>query len=443
MKSIVATTLGTLAAAAAAASEPTPSCNRIFEFPLKNAAVATFDATFPSHQQYGPALLLTSFSPFGRDGVYAVTNVKDVLANPTRAVNMTTLDGFATWPNMAAPVPVGAIPASNPSDSFVLTAGGFFVSPFKSTGSINVLEVSSSGSVTKTEISTPVKGNFYHQAEWTDIDGDGTLDIIAARAYKSMNPFAKATAELVWLKPPTARYGVWEEQSLTAKNGPGVAFCLTDVNNDGKMEVVAAQFFVAQQLSIWYCDAEHWSSCINGTNIKELIIDDSEQAPFFAVEYTDLNGDGVKEILATTNTANGKGAVYIYEASTTNSSSFSSSIRMEEITWKKTKIAEGYKPMGLPFPGKGAPGRANSFKIHVNDTKKAIVVSGDDGGVLDVLVLKDGDEEGSTWQYTKIRVLNSTGTVGSPGVMDIDGDGWAEFAIPLFAENKVAVYSFQ
>ena len=99
--------------------------------------------------------------------------------------------------------------------------------------------------------------------------------------------------------------------------------------------------------------------------------------------------------------------------------------------------------MGLPFPGKGAPGRATSFKIHVNDTKKAIVVSGDDGGVLDVLVLKDGDEEGSTWQYTKIRVLNSTGTVGSPGVMDIDGDGWAEFAIPLFAENKVAVYSFQ
>ena len=57
--------------------------------------------------------------------------------------------------------------------------------------------------------------------------------------------------------------------------------------------------------------------------------------------------------------------------------------------WKKTKIADGYKPMGLPFPGKGAPGRASSFKIHVNDTKKAILVSGDDGGVVDLLVLED------------------------------------------------------
>ena len=435
MKTIIAILGCTLAVA----SEPTPFCKRIFEFPLKNAAVATFDSTYPSNAQNGPALLLTTFSPFGKDGVYAVTNVKDVLANPTKAVNMTTLDGNAIWPNMVSPVPVGAIPGTTSTESFVLTAGGFFVSPSKSTGSINLLDVSSSGSVIKTEISTPVKGNFYHQAEWTDIDGDGTLDIIAARAYKSMNPFSKATAELVWLKPPTARNGIWEEQSLTGKNGPGVAFCLTDVNNDGKTEVVAAQFFVAQQLSIWYCDGDQWSDCINGTNVKELIIDDSEKAPFFAVEYTDLNGDGVKEILATTNTANGKGAVYIYEASSTLSST-----RMEDIKWKKTKIADGYKPMGLPFPGKGAPGRASSFKIHVNDTKKAILVSGDDGGVVDLLVLEDDNEEGVTsWNYNKIRVLNSTGTVGSPDIMDIDGDGWAEIAVPLFAEKKVAVYSFQ
>ena len=68
--------------------------------------------------------------------------------------------------------------------------------------------------------------------------GTGTAKSSAARAYKSMNPFSKATAELVWLKPPTARNGIWEEQSLTGKNGPGVAFCLTDVNNDGKTEVV-------------------------------------------------------------------------------------------------------------------------------------------------------------------------------------------------------------
>ena len=421
-----------------------PSFKRIFDFPLNNAAVAQFDnTTYPNIAANGPSLLLTSFGPFGKDGVYSVPNVKDLLANPSQLVNLTSLDDSAVWPNQANPVPKGAVPSSNAAAAYVLTAGGFFVSPAKATGSINLLDISNidtTGAVEKKTISTPKKGYFYHQAEWTDIDGDGKLDIIAARAYKSMlNPFAKAKAELVWLKPPSSPNSEWVEKVLTGDNGPGVAFCLTDIDGDGKVEVVAAQYFVAPQLSIWYCDSENWSDCVNGTNVKSVVIDNSEKAPFFAVEWTDLNNDGKKELLATTNTANGNGAVFVYEQKQ-QSNIQNKNVKISDYTFTKTKIADGYKPTKAFLPGRGAPGRATSFYIHDNDTKKAILVSADDGGFVDLLVPSSGT--GNSFSFDKIRVLNSTGTVGSPSIMDVDGDGFADFAVPLFAEKKVAVYSF-
>lgn len=426
---------------AATATTTKPTFKRVFDFPLNNAAVATFDnTTYPNVAINGPALLLTSFGPFSKDGVYSLPYVKDLLANPSRSVNLTTLDAQAVWPNQANPVPKGAVASPNDDAAYVLTAGGFFVSPTKATGSIDLLDVSTidtTGAVTKTTISTPLKGNFYHQAEWTDIDGDGKLDIIAARAYKPL--FAKAKAELVWLKPPSSpNGGEWVEQVLTGENGPGVGFCLTDIDGDGKVEVVAAQYFVAQQLSIWYCDAAQWSDCVNGTNVKSVVIDNLENAPFFAVEWTDLNGDGKKELLATTNTADGKGAVFVYEQ---QQQRFNKNLKMADVTFLKTKIADGYKPTKAFLPGRGAPGRATSFHIHDSDTTKAILVSADDGGFVDLLV-PDNSVNSDAFSYNKIRVLNSTGTVGTPSIMDVDGDGYAEFAVPLFAEKKVAVYSF-
>jgi hypothetical protein len=254
-----------------------------------------------------------------------------------------------------------------------------------------------------------------------------------------LNPFAKAKAELVWLKPPSSPNSEWVEKVLTGDNGPGVAFCLTDIDGDGKVEVVAAQYFVAPQLSIWYCDSENWSDCVNGTNVKSVVIDNSEKAPFFAVEWTDLNNDGKKELLATTNTANGNGAVFVYEQKQ-QSNIQNKNVKISDYTFTKTKIADGYKPTKAFLPGRGAPGRATSFYIHDNDTKKAILVSADDGGFVDLLVPSSGT--GNSFSFDKIRVLNSTGTVGSPSIMDVDGDGFADFAVPLFAEKKVAVYSF-
>jgi hypothetical protein len=38
--------------------------------------------------------------------------------------------------------------------------------------------------------------------------------------------------------------------------------------------------------------------------------------------------------------------------------------------------------------------------------------------------------------------VNSTGTVGTVAVGDMTGDGIADLAVPLYAENKLALYTF-
>ena len=408
--------------------------SRVNEFPQEHAAVCAFAP--------GPSLITTSFYPAGADAITYVADARAAFVlNHTKpgAINASILDAAAVWPNQANPVPAGAV-GGNGAGDLVLTAGGFFVSPGKSTGAVSLLNVSAfraTGVATKRQLSTDKKGNFYHQAEWYDVNGDGRLDVVAARAYKSMfNPFAKAEGALVWLEQPAEPRDEGVERQLTGLNGPGVAFALIDLDGDGKDEIVAAQYFVAKQLSIWQCEHDLWSQCVNGSGVTSAVVNgaESDGAPFFAVEWADLNGDGKKrELLATTNTANGKGAVFVYESSSSSSSSSS---------WTAHKIADGYKPKKAFLPGRGSPGRATSFMIHKDDKYASILVSADDGGWVDLLTPDLEAWDATPYTYTKTRVLNSTDTVGTPAIMDVNGDGWADFAVPLFAENKVALYSF-
>ena len=317
------------------------------------------------------------------------------------------------------------------------------MSPSKSTGEIDLLELGSASSpgaaATKIKISTDRKANFYHHAEWHDLNGDGRLDVLAARAYKSMNPFSKAESDLVWLEQPAdGAAGTWVERQLTDFQGPGVAFTAVDLDGDGKVEVVAAQFFAKQQLSVWWCGETHWSKCENGTSVGSAVIDDAEKSPYFNVQYVDLNGDGKKDLLATTNEANGKGSVLAFELPA------GGDFRKPGAAWAKHKLADGYTPKKAYLPGRGSPGTAIAFHVNASEAgsaKPQVLVSADDGGFVDLLVASSPDA--SDWTYAKHRVVNSTDTVGTPAVGDVNNDGIADFFVPLFAENKVAAYTFK
>ena len=55
----------------------------------------------------------------------------------------------------------------------------------------------------------------------------------------------------MWFKRPAdPTAGAWEEHVLF-ENGPDVSFLYDDFDGDGKMELVATEFFVNQRVSGW------------------------------------------------------------------------------------------------------------------------------------------------------------------------------------------------
>eukprot|EP01043_Picozoa_sp_COSAG02_P030942 COSAG02_NODE_1999_length_10148_cov_15.105483_4_plen_439_part_00 len=413
---------------------------RVNEFALEHAATAAIVPTgFPGSD--GPALLLTTFGPVGKDRVVAVPNIRDMLSSRSVPTPV-ALDADAKWPNMASFVPPGTLGSGLPRTA-VLEAGGFFVSPAKATGEVALLDLARlPGTPHKMKISTDKAEYFYHEAQWMDVNADGLLDVVAARAHKPV--FGAAHSELAaFLQPPPGGASdSWKELVLTTGGaGPGVGFSLVDLDGDNKTQVVASQFFAAQDLSIWWCDAPHWSSCgssvdggVGASVAQSVVIDrDPDKAGFFAVSWVDINGDGTKDLLATTNEANGKGGVYAYEQPLGD-------WRTEK--WTKHTLATGYKPT-LPFlPGRGSPGAALAFvpaehRQQQGEPRPSILVSADDGGFVDLLT----PSAPLGWSYLKQRVVNSTGTVGTLAVADLTGKGATHFVCPLYAENKVALYS--
>jgi len=408
-------------------SHATPTLPRkVWSMPLKGVAVAEV-----AHwSNASPAVTVTTFN-----AAPGASSTVGVLSDPatkfSSAPMLKVLNATINWPNQASGV-------VHNGKNVVLVADGFLV-PGHGTGAVAFMDPASG---TYEPVSKPKADFFYHQAVLADMNGDGVQDLLTARAKVPTAKFWEhKQTELLWFEAPD-----WKEHILLS-GGPDVAFALTDAfSHDSASQneipvIVAAQFFMNPQLAIYYCATKHataWSACAQG-DIRNVTLDDSEGS-FFNVRIADLNGDGMPDILATNNRADGLGGVFVYESPQTGD-------WRSGAAWTKHVLARGFKPKAhfFPMPGQGAPGLAFPLWLPGPDglpeKKPVIVLSTDDGG--QVVQLSPRSSSSGNWEYSNATITKSPeGTIGTPSAADVDGDGWPELFIPNNAAGTLEMWTW-
>lgn len=140
-----------------------------------------------SFAELGPTLVISAFTgnPLAADGLSVIPHLDKTIRNFAGAVSVALPN--PTWPNTITPFPKGTFA---PNQEGFLLGGGFLVPP-KCLGSMNVVSLNETApsESTLTKISADKGGVlsggwFYHEGQLLDMDGDGRLDVLAARAIK-------------------------------------------------------------------------------------------------------------------------------------------------------------------------------------------------------------------------------------------------------------------
>ena len=363
-----------------------------------------------------PSLWITEFSGgFEEPGkVYTIANVSSFYPDFSTAKSKLVSSDFK-WPNKisVAPKQIG---------DFLVVPDGFLV-PGKSTGGLYLLSCDQqldSTSSKPIELTAPKLGWFYHMVVWRDMNGDGRLDILTARATKPI--IGRAGGQLLWLEQPAENPLTsvpWKEHVLAS--GPDVIILPVDLNEDDKQfEVFACRFF-SERLSVLTI------STTNATVLGERDID-TTIGPAYDAIFVDLNMDGNKELVVTNHKDGKGGEVYAYEIPTKD---------VINGNYTKHLIADNFT---VTEPGKNqaAPGFVYAFKPNMNYTEKPfLLVAGD--GSQKAYILQPTDKD---FVYNTSVLLSVNGVVGSVGVANLLGpEKWAEFFVPDYDEDRLYAFA--
>jgi len=393
----------------------------VTNFTLHNTAVIDIAENLPGTT--GLTLFSAGFGTDFSDNVLWVKNLENVFDADFKPI-AETYTRHVKWPNYIEHVDKEIFGRNN----IVLTAGGFFL-PFQSPGRIKLwTDVDQA-----TQISTDVSGMFYHKTVWADMNGDGRKDLLAART--NFPSFGSKVQHLVWFEHPAvgALTHSWVEHSII-NNTVGCDFEIVNLGPEGSLQIIATQFFTAsdpKQVLLLSCNKTDWSQC-GESDFTRTVIDDT-LGPWFSLEWVDINMDGKEDLLVTNNRPDDKGKVFVFEVPEDYLND----------PWPKHIVAEGYAPPSSILPGKGAPGKARSFypeKAQEGKTKPWIQLTGDDMGCLDLLI--PNSEDANDWNYTRNRIIEDVGTIGSPITYDLNNDGITELLVPLNAKSLLSVWTF-
>ncbi|MEI8027708.1 MAG: VCBS repeat-containing protein [Pseudomonadota bacterium] len=351
-------------------------------------------------------LLVTSFAPFSKDAIFEIKN-QSAESPSARSISLVT--DAITWPNE-----VKALPSSLGAKNWVSVAGGFLV-PGKGQGNISLLNLES-GKVVKI---TNTPNVFYHRVEWYDMNHDGRLDIVTARANKPM--IGAATSEMLWLEQPESLFtGEWIEHSMI--KGPDVYFRGSDLDHDGNVDFLAAEFF-GKKLSFIHQDR-------NTKEWKRAIIDDTIGSGF-DLSFVDLNLDGKTDVLLTNHEKDAeKAAVFAYEIPDNL-----------ETKWKRHTLL-AHIPTTQGGIGQASPGEAIAFSPSkaLESSKPWIAIAGD--GSQKLWLLEPESQDSDDWNYKASTPLETKSTIGRIEITDFNHDGYREIHVPAYDDNLVYTLYF-
>ncbi|MEB3198572.1 MAG: VCBS repeat-containing protein [Candidatus Sericytochromatia bacterium] len=354
-----------------------------------------------------PTLIVSSFGVFGGDAVRRIRGIDAVLAGRSLTPELITKD--AVWPNEVKAVPSSVMPGG------YLVAGGFLV-PGK-TGALTLVNAGGASRVlTDPGVVTEKKpGWFYHRAVWRDMNGDGRLDILTARAKKPM--MGPALGELVWFSEGRNRAGFWEEHVIA--QGPDVHFRLADLDGDGREEVLASEFFSKRFTVLWQ-EGDTWRNRVIDTKCGSA----------FDLEVADLNGDGRRDVVLTNHEANLEAGAFAYEIPQD----------WKNTLWPKHVIAKGIETRN-GGPNQASPGAPVVVPGAAPNGKALILLAGDGSQRVHLLAPRSTDR--SDWNYQLIDLANLGCTVGQLAVADLDADGAPEIFAPAYDKHQIHVFTLR
>jgi len=388
-----------------------------------------FVQIFPTGEGEPDALWITSFSSLKPGRVRYIPDIASALLNGVATMKIEDVQGTFVWPNLISYIPPNTIPSA--PEAIAIVPDGFLV-PGKSTGGLYVLTKSIQKG--KTVISKNITlvaektGWFYHMVQWVDLDLDGLLDVVSARA-KSNTFTGTFDGELVWLRQPSANAlsGVWNETVLAS--GPDFIFTITDLNpQDSLLQLYAAQFF-SNKVVLY--------DLVRGASpyVQQSVIIAKLKAPE-DIHVIDLNLDGTLELLFNEHVGGAGGNV----TSATIPEDY-----LSAESYVLETLATGF-PVTESGLNQAAPGFLTPFYVNVKDElsgfiRPSILVAGD--GSQSAYVMSPLSNPSNGTSYSLTEVLHVDGVIGIIAAGYLSSQQYTDFFVPDYDENIVYVYTYQ